>query len=63
MRAQNQRGCITMPVDELSPCLNGKGFIDISLLAPLRFSDLHWMHHHIMVPIAEMINALILLRK
>src|SRR6185369_9997580 len=47
MRAENQRVAIAMLVDELGPCPNGKVFINISLLAPLRFSDLYRMHHHI----------------
>jgi len=47
MRAQNQRVRITMLVDEPSPGLNGKRFIDIRLLAPLRFGDLYGIHHHI----------------
>src|SRR5262245_38894961 len=47
MRAQNQRVSITMLVDELSPGLDSQGFIDISLLLPLRFSDLYRMHYHI----------------
>src|SRR5215813_2578805 len=36
-----------MLVDELGPGRDGQGFVDIRLLAPLRFSDLYRMHHHI----------------
>src|SRR6266540_1599844 len=47
MSAQNECVRITMLVDELGAGLDGQGFVCIRLLAPLRFSDLYWMHHHI----------------